>query len=169
MTGESSCGRITYYSPRCGLLPSSSSSSPSTSSKSTNHLKPSSYDSLPHRNHQQRRISICAPSSRTSIPSRSARQKLSVSARSTPTVSQYVHLTQPKLHLPTGLNDAACMEVYTDALVLGYLREGREIGYCHDRQEEVPSTGRLDSRTVRLCHPQTHQAFPRKGHFHLRR
>ena len=50
----------------------------------------------------------------------------------------------------------------------GYLRKGREVGYCDDRQEEISSTSRPHRRPVRICYPQTHQALPREGHLHLR-
>ena len=51
----------------------------------------------------------------------------------------------------------------------GHLREGREVGHRHDRQEEVPCPRRPHRRPVRLRHPEAHQAFARKGHLHLRR
>ena len=51
----------------------------------------------------------------------------------------------------------------------GYLREGREVGHCHHRQEEVPGPRRPHRWPVRVRDPQAHQAVARKGHLHLRR
>ena len=55
------------------------------------------------------------------------------------------------------------------AVVTGHLREGREVGHRHHRQEEVPRPCRSYRGPICLRDPQAHQAFTREGHLHLRR
>ena len=62
----------------------------------------------------------------------------------------------------------ANMDVFVRGNV-GYLRESRKVRHRDDRQEEIPGTGRLDGRSVRLRHSKAHQTVGGKGHFHLRR